>query len=167
MIEQTARVVEIDSNWIVVATESQSGCNSCNVKSGCGTSLLGQLFPNRPAQQLRLATADLDTAPRVGDRVVIGIDEAFLQQSTLLLYLVPLLGLLLGAIAGVPIGGEPMSILLGLLGLSVGLLMTRQSADRRSKRLANAVKVLRVQPAGGVVGIADLVTQHKSSKPTN
>jgi len=160
MIEQAARVIGVDGNSLLVSTERQSGCQSCDVKSGCGTSLLGKLFPNRPQQQLRLPLDDLP-APPTGTRVVIGIDEAYLQRSTLMLYAVPLLGLLLGAVLGAylgarpgsPLGTEPMSILLCLLGLSLGLLIPRLATGKDKERLSQAVKILRVEPAGIAVEI--------------
>jgi sigma-E factor negative regulatory protein RseC len=172
MIEQTARVISVEGDWVSVATERQSGCQSCDVKSGCGTSLIGQLFPQRPQQQLRLPLGQLSSAPRAGDRVIIGIDEAYLQSSTLLLYAVPLLGLLLGAVAGAylggrpgsPLGGEPMSIMLGLLGLSLALFVTRQTAGRRTGHLPRAVKILRVEPAGVMVGMPDVTSKAPESR---
>jgi sigma-E factor negative regulatory protein RseC len=175
MIEQTARVIRVEDDMVAVATERQSGCQSCDVKSGCGTSLIGQLFPDRPQQELRLPLGQLQARPRAGDRVVIGIDEAYLQRSTLLLYAVPLLGLLLGAVVGAylggrqasPMDGEPMSILLGLLGLSLGLYVTRQSAGRRTGQLTRAVRILRVEPAGIVVGMPGAPSNPNASESRN
>jgi positive regulator of sigma E activity len=107
--------------------------------------------------------------------VIIGIDEAYLQASTLLLYLVPLLGLLFGALLGgylgerpgSPIGGEPMSILLGLLGLGLGLYVTRQAAGRQNGRLAQAVQILRIEPAGIEVGIPGVASRSNPADSQN
>ena len=152
MIEQSARVLDTDGDSILLATERQSGCHSCDVKGGCGTSLIGSLFPNRPQQQLRLPLGDLSPPPSPGDRVTIGIDEGYLQSSTLLLYAVPLLGLMGGAVFGSLLGNaqteEPMSILFGLLGLSLGLIYNRYGAAQRSGKMAQYVKVLRVETRG-------------------
>jgi sigma-E factor negative regulatory protein RseC len=175
MIEQAARVIQVDGDSVLVATERQSGCQSCDVKGGCGTSLIGQLFPDRPQQHLRLPLGDLKPPPKAGERVIIGIDESYLQISTLLLYAVPLLGLLAGALLGAhlgkqpgsPLGAEPMSILLCLLGLSLGLMITRRTAGNRSGRMARAVKILRVEPSGIVVGIPGAMDNHATPGSRN
>lgn len=161
MIEQSARVLRLDGDWVVVATEPQSGCSSCDVKSGCGTSLIARLFPQRPQQQLRLPLRGIDPLPRPGDRVLLGIDQRYLHRSTLLLYTVPLMGLLGGAIVGSLVGGmpnsplasEPMSILLCLLGLSLGLAYTRKRAAVSARQPGQVVRLLRVTPAESPIAI--------------
>lgn len=162
MIEQYARVLEVRGDSLLVATERQSGCNSCDVKGSCGTSLIGRLFPQRPQQQLSLPIGDLSSLPGPGDRVIIGIDEGYLHSSTLLLYAVPLGGLLGGAILGSWLGGqpgsplssEPMSILFCLLGLSLALVYTRGRASARTRAIDGAVRLLRVEPRSVAVPLA-------------
>lgn len=157
MIEQSARVLLIDQDWVVVATEPQSSCSSCDARGGCGTSLVARLFPQRPEQQLRLSLQGIDPRPRPGDRVIVGIDEGYLHRSTLLLYAVPLVGLVGGAVAGSliaslsasPLAAEPMSILFCLLGLSLGLAYTRKRSLETARDPGQVVRLLRVvdQPA--------------------
>lgn len=177
MIEQTARVLEVDGESVLLATEQQAGCQSCDVKGGCGTSVIGRLFPQRPQQHLRLSQANIKPPARPGDQVVIGIDEGHLQKSTLFLYAVPLLGLLVGALLGGFLGerfeigasGEPMSILLGLLGLSIGLIALKYSALGSGlgsgDRLSQAVKILRVNQPAFSIGLADLQKPQTHEKP--
>jgi len=154
VIEQYARVVEVHGRNIRVVTEPQAGCQSCEVKGGCGTSLIGRLFPQRPQQLLDLSTGTLTSVPRPGDRVLIGIDEQHLQQAGLLLYATPLAGLLLGAVSGATLGAaigiqaqEPMSIIFGLLGLSLGLLYVKTRSAARSRGPEGPVRLLRLEPA--------------------
>jgi sigma-E factor negative regulatory protein RseC len=154
LIEQYARVVEVQGQNVRVLTERQPGCQSCEVKGGCGTSLIGRLFPQRPEQLLDLSAGQLTMVPRPGDRVLIGIDEQHLQQAGLLLYATPLAGLLLGAICGATLGAamgvqaqEPMSIISGLLGLSLGLLYVKRRSAARSYTAEGPVRLLRVAPA--------------------
>jgi sigma-E factor negative regulatory protein RseC len=158
LIEQYARVVAVQGRSVRVLTERQTGCQSCDVKGGCGTSLIGRLFPQRPEQLLELSTEPLATLPRPGDRVLIGIDEQHLQQVGLLLYATPLAGLLLGAVGGATLGlsigaqvQEPMSIIFGLLGLSLGLLYVRRRSAARAYTAEGPVRLLRVEPAAFAV----------------
>jgi sigma-E factor negative regulatory protein RseC len=113
--------------------------------------------------------------PKAGDRVLIGIDEGYLQKTTLLLYLVPLLGLLLGAIFGAYLGGLPgslfgselMSILFCLLGLSVGLWVTSRTTANDSGRSAQAVRLLRIEPASLAVGIVGSTPSSPAKKTSD
>jgi len=72
-----------------------------------------------------------------GERVVVGVQERGLVRASLVLYALPLLGLILFAILGqwagrllLPMAGEFPSILAGLLGLVTGLLLARKRSLR-------------------------------------
>jgi len=169
VIEQYARVVEADQHSVRVVTERQPSCQACDVKGGCGTSLIGKLFPQRPQQRLDLSTENFPSRLRPGDRVLIGLDEQHLHRASLLLYVTPLAGLVGGAVAGAGLGGlwgqntqEPMSIIAGLLGLSLGLLYVRKQSAVRYRDLGQAVRLLRVEPAVYEVGVP-VVREHLDS----
>jgi sigma-E factor negative regulatory protein RseC len=149
MIEADARVTSLDGGRVEIVTLRQSACNSCATKDGCGTSLIARWFPER--QLSFWLPNDIDA--RVGDRVVLGLDEGRLQRHSLLLYALPLAGLLAGALAGdrlfeaLQLPAEPGAIAGGLLGMIAALLHVR----RRSSHLADAgnggIRLLRVVPA--------------------
>ena len=146
MIEQRARVVAIEGDSVRIRTEPQTGCHSCGAKSGCGSALIAQMFPARFNQQLLLPRGELSVEPRAGDYVVVGIDEAYLQKSSLLLYAVPLLGLLAGAIAGQTLlGTELGGIAGGLSGLGGGLFAIRWGAQRLLSGAPEAMRIVRVE----------------------
>jgi sigma-E factor negative regulatory protein RseC len=129
VIEETARVVAVDGELALVETHRASACGSCSAGSGCGTALIGRFFGNRVAQ----VRARNRVGARVGQQVVLGLDERAMLKGALALYLVPLLGLLAGAILGHRLGGvwlpalaEPLSIVLGIAGLIGGLAWARR-----------------------------------------
>ncbi len=161
MIEQHARVVSVQGDQACVRTENPSGCSSCSAKSGCGSALVAQMFPGRNRGLLTLPVDHLPRAPRPGERVVIGIDENYLQRATLLLYAVPLLGLIGGAIGGEQLaqslygaGTSELGAILGSLsGLSMALAWVRHRAGRRGR---GEVRILRIDPAATSVAIRDL-----------
>lgn len=95
MIETEAVVVKIEDATAYVKAERKSGCSACSTGS-CGTSVLAGFF----AQKTPLYRASNDVGAKVGDRVVVGMDEAAMFKGTLLLYLFPLLLLFVGAVAG-------------------------------------------------------------------
>jgi len=87
MIEETATVIKIINQKILLETQRQSACQSCSVKSGCGTATLAKVVGNRSSQFM----VDNSLGVQVGDSVVVGVDENALVQSSLLLYFFPLI----------------------------------------------------------------------------
>lgn len=162
MIEQPAQVMEIDADRVLVRTEPQSGCHSCSAQGGCGTSLIGRLFPERPRHRIALALQDFPQRPRVGDHVLLGIAENQLQQTGLLLYALPLAGLIGGAVLGsamheagwLALAADPSSMLFGGVGFVLALGLARRAASAREHRMQKAVKVLHLTPVGIPVEIA-------------
>lgn len=124
MLEESGRVVDVDSDGVWVETIKMSACGSCSARSGCGQSLLASVG------QGKRSVICVDNPNRLhvaaDDNVVIGIGENAFMRISLLLYLFPLLALFAGAaIAGSLSLGEPVVIGCGLLGLTVGLVVVR------------------------------------------
>lgn len=46
MIEETALVLEVKGQHVLLETQRKSACQSCSVKSGCGTSTCQKLWVN-------------------------------------------------------------------------------------------------------------------------
>lgn len=134
MIEQTAIVVSLQSPFAEVETQRQSSCGSCQAKQGCGTATIARFFPQRAHRLLALNPIQA----RPGDRVILGLDDAALRNASLAVYLVPLLGLILGAVVGESLGqrfaiqaGELSSLLGGLFGILAGFFWVRLYGQRR------------------------------------
>lgn len=157
MIEQRGRVTRTEGDQVWIQTEAQTGCHSCSAKTGCGSALIAQMFPQRFNQQLQLPFKLGGTLPRPGDHVVLGIDEAYLQRLSLLLYAVPLLGLLGGAILGqFLIGTELAAVVAGLSGLGLALWSVRWSARRMLGLASRAVSILRIERSHTAVPLDSL-----------
>lgn len=139
MIEEIATVIKTEGEMMSVEIQRQSSCGACSVKSGCGTNLIASLFGKRRA----MLSLPNTIHARPGDRVVLGIRENDLVTGSIRLYLLPLAGLLLGALAGHLLAGtELFAIAGGLLGMFAVLqgLKARQVAPdirvlRREQRL--------------------------------
>lgn len=147
MLEEEGIILSVDGSVAEVVAETKSTCGSCAVKSGCGTSLLASLFPQRK----RSFRADNPVSARTGDRVIIGLDESALQIASLLVYLAPLLGLIGGAIVGTwlapqlaPDMVELFSIISGVAGFSLVLLLVRKISPWLSGRGRYQAIVLRI-----------------------
>ena len=50
MIEENAVVIDVNEQQVLLETQRQSACQSCSVKSGCGTSTLSKVVGNRSSQ---------------------------------------------------------------------------------------------------------------------
>ncbi len=130
MIEERGRVVGLESGAVWVQTQPQGTCSGCAARSGCGQGLMDGLGLSGRRGLTRAVT---DLHLQVGDSVVIGISESALLRSTLLVYLLPLLLLLVGALLAQAMGlGEPFVILGGLAGFACAWLWVR----RQGRRLA-------------------------------
>lgn len=114
MIEEQGRVVAVESGAVWVETLRKSTCSSCSVKAGCGQGLLDQLGAGGRRGLVR-ALSDLHL--NVGDGVIIGVREDLLVRGSLLVYLLPLLGLFVAAVLAEQAGlSEPWVILSALFG---------------------------------------------------
>jgi len=127
MIEEIAQVVAVDGDTILCQTQRSSTCHSCAVKEGCGTSVLAKVVGQRSTQISLPKTMDV----KVGDEIVLGIEENALVQGSLLIYTLPLIGMISAALLAQfwaeseGIVSELPIILAALGGFSGALLMVR------------------------------------------
>lgn len=96
MLEEHATVVALDNEYAQLEIIRKKPCGLCGKTRGCGVSMWGKLFNHRQ-KPLRLHN---DIGAKVGDDVVIGIQEDAFLKSTLYLYGIPLMSLLAGAMLG-------------------------------------------------------------------
>lgn len=123
MIEEQGRIVAVESGAVWVETLRKSTCSSCSVKAGCGQGLLDQLGTNSRRGYVR-ALSDLQL--NVGDAVIIGVREDLLVRGSLLVYLLPLLGLFAAAVLAGQAGlSEPWVILSALFGFAFACCAVR------------------------------------------
>ena len=130
----------------VVRIRRAEACHSCSQKSAC--------------QTLGGVTKDVDlvmTNPlgaRSGDRVSIFLPEASVVKASAVLYAVPLLGLLGGAMAGVLLGhwrgwsGDTPAVLGTGVGLLLALLITRVLAGRMMVAPSYQPQMVRIEERG-------------------
>jgi sigma-E factor negative regulatory protein RseC len=123
MIEQQATVIEIKDDTIWLQAERQSTCGQCQIKQGCGTGLLAKHVGQRFSKIAVNNTTDVS----IGQHVTVAIPEQTLLQGAALMYLLPL-GLLFmfSMAARALVLGELAEIILGLIGLVLGFIWTKQ-----------------------------------------
>ncbi len=133
MIEQAGVVVTVQGEYALVDGNRSTACGSCSARSGCGVSVLARVFGGRPVHLRALNRINA----RVGDPVVIGISEAGLLRGSMAVYLAPLAGLIVGALAGSWLGqgwsvlaGDAGALTGGCCGFVAGLVWLRRFSRR-------------------------------------
>ena len=133
MIEERAIIVSLESETSAAestATDSTAtleierkvACGLCGQTRGCGNSIWGKLF----AHQSTAFKAQNRINAKVGDSVIVGINEKALLKSALLLYILPLATMLVGAILATQLNDTNGYAMLGaLVGLVLGFVWVK------------------------------------------
>lgn len=124
MITETAIVVSIENNQTWVETQRKSACGQCSANKGCGTSVLSKVIGNK----LTKIKAINNIGAKVGDEVVIGLNEQSLLKGAFMTYMLPLLFMFLFAVIGQLFSenmqlqnNELLVVVFGVVGLLLGL----------------------------------------------
>lgn len=131
MIEARATIIRLEGNEALVESAQGGGCGNCESASGCGTGKVSQLFmKSRRFRVLNEGNA------QVGTLVQVALREGVLLRSALLIYMLPLLLLLGGALAGLHwskalVDNDLNSAVGGLMGLLLGFILVRVISLRR------------------------------------
>ena len=140
MLQETGRIIAVETDAVWVETIQQSTCGSCAAKKGCGQSLLAKLS-GKPAYLRVLLQGK--KGYQVNDNVTIGIPDDVIVKGSLLVYFIPLL--LMIVFAGIAhtysidrqLTSEVLPAFSGIVGLFVGGAIVRFHAHchRNDKRL--------------------------------
>ncbi|MDI1297955.1 SoxR reducing system RseC family protein [Methylotenera sp.] len=130
MIEEYAIVTKSAGTLATLEIERRTACGLCGQKRGCGNATWGKMLGHDSHD----FTAENQINAQVGDSVVVGIDEQAVLSSALFLYIVPLLGLLIGTVAADYLFKNQFYVIIGaLLGLVLGFLWVKGHLIGRDK----------------------------------
>jgi sigma-E factor negative regulatory protein RseC len=122
MIEEYAIVTKSAGNTATLEIERRTACGLCGQKRGCGNATWGKMLGHDSHD----FTAENQINAKVGDSVVVGIDEQAVLNSAFFLYVVPLLGLLIGTLLTDYLFKNQFYVILGaVLGLVLGFLWVK------------------------------------------
>jgi len=137
MIEEQVVVIEITSEGAWVEGIQQSACGSCSAKAGCGQHAMSQLGRKvslwLPLDDSSDEGIDLKQSIKVGQQIVVGLPEGAILKSTVVLYGVPLVLLVLGAIIGNALGGELASIFTAMVAMLLGFKLARYWSEKNKR----------------------------------
>lgn len=144
MIEEQGRVLSTEPGAVWVETVRRSTCGSCQARAGCGQALLSKLGSGSRQGFVRVLS---DREHDVGDEVIIGIPEQAVVLGSAWVYLVPLIGLFLSALAAQGLGfAEPAIISAAAVGLFLGLALVRWHSRRHAANPHFQPRLLRTLP---------------------
>ena len=135
----TVTKIEGDKAWVLVKRSSM--CDCCNSRSAC-VSLGG----GKDMESEALNTA----GGKVGDRVLLRISSKSLWKISFLFYMVPVIALIAGALAGMKIGEkysfnpEISSLLFGIFACAVSFLFIKIFSKRFKNNREYMPEVIRI-----------------------
>lgn len=129
VISVSGCVIEVGEDFVWAATNSKSACAHCSERQGCGVSALSNLIGRR-SNRIRVPNS---MNASLGDEVILGVRETALLKSTFMLYLLPLLSMLIFALAiNVMVNNEALTVLAAGCGLLAGFAVVRYFAARNA-----------------------------------
>lgn len=143
MITEKAKVASINGDKAVLHTERQSTCGQCAANKACGTYAMSKVMGNkRNSMEVSVPVSHIHSRLQAGDEVTVAIPESAFLQGTLILYGLPLGGLIAGAVVGQIFSGELASILCGFSGLAIGFLSANRYLKKRKQNLECDLRIL-------------------------
>jgi sigma-E factor negative regulatory protein RseC len=91
-MKEDFEIIEIRQDWMLLKAQRQSGCQTCESKSTCGTGVLSGFFAG--FSQFKKS---LQQGVKTGDVITLEIASSELFFRAFQLYLMPLLALFFGA----------------------------------------------------------------------
>jgi sigma-E factor negative regulatory protein RseC len=122
MIEEFAVVTKRLDGYVLLEVERRTACGLCGQKRGCGNATWGKLLGHKSQEFVAENTIDA----KLGESVVVGIDEREILGTVFYLYVVPLISMLVAAVAADQLfNNELYVILAAALGLLLGFLWVK------------------------------------------
>ncbi|HAS6043332.1 TPA: transcriptional regulator [Vibrio vulnificus] len=150
MMTALATVTQVTPNdhgfEVALSCEQQTSCSSCSSQKSCGTGVVSKVFGNKSL----LWHLETQRRLHVGQVVEIGIPEQSLLQSAMLVYLLPIVAMLLGALFGHLVFspwlemGEGAVVLTSMLFAFIGILLAKKLAQPLEQKSAAQVELMRV-----------------------
>lgn len=154
-MQEEGLVRSLQGGLAMVESVQSEACASCGAKGACHA--LG-------GEKIRIVTALNEAGAQVGDRVMLSMPRKAVLGASFLAYMVPVLGLILGAALGdglAPNWGwdaQTGAVVLGLGGLAVSWLLVSLIAKRLARKSNFTVRIVRVLEKGATDALDECAT---------
>jgi sigma-E factor negative regulatory protein RseC len=135
--QEIAEVSSTDGDYVLLKTSNKTSCGECASKASCGSVKFFKPLVDNDVIKIK-NTLDL----KEGDSVILALPPSKLLLGTFLVYLFPLFSLMIFAILGKMISGEGLSILMGLAGLGLSLVLVSKFVKRKEVSQQFTPKIL-------------------------
>ncbi|MGI9130527.1 MAG: SoxR reducing system RseC family protein [Candidatus Methylopumilus sp.] len=142
MIEEQAVVIKASKERVTLEVVRSKPCGLCGQVRGCGNSIWGKIFSH---QSGHIETRN-DLNAKLGDVVILGIDETLMLKSSLMLYGVPLFLMFLGMVIANTFAKEKVEFyaLVGAVtGLFLGVVMIKRIINEKMHMFYNEAQLIR------------------------
>jgi sigma-E factor negative regulatory protein RseC len=142
MIEEQAIVIKASKDRVTLEVVRSAPCGLCGQVRGCGNSIWGKIFSH---QSGHIETRN-DLNAKLGDIVILGIDETLMLKSSLMLYGVPLFTMFLGMLVFNHLAKEMVELytLIGAIaGLFLGVVMIKRVINEKMQMFYNEAQLIR------------------------
>lgn len=144
MLKEEGLVTQVMGNIATVITKNQLACSSCKVAESCGNGIVekylsGKTFTSQIKNRLNA---------QVGDTVIIQIPKSSITNASLIVYFIPLLGIMLfTVVASLLNQTENIIIMYSLIGLAFSLLVTKYYNQKVIKKELYLPKMVSISDA--------------------
>ena len=143
MIKEQAVVTFKEDDQVSVEIMRTKPCGLCGKTQGCGNSIWAKIFSHK---RNKLSIKN-NIGVKVGDRVMLTIEENYLLRSSLLLYGLPLLFLFIGMVFMDTITqkNSDLWVLVGaIFGMLSGLILVKFLARKNHDRLYKEAMITKI-----------------------
>jgi sigma-E factor negative regulatory protein RseC len=141
MIEMRAIVIQLQGEDASVKPIGTGGCGHCDSEGGCGSSTLTKMFCSNKPRNFKVRN---EVSAKVGDEIQVSIPDGVLLRGAMKMYVLPLILLLAGGIAGVGLAGgeaagrDAYAVTGAVIGLLLGFILARLS-PRVDRAVASSI----------------------------
>ena len=128
MLEERGVVTSIDEQIVTVQTKHNNSCGGCAANKSCGTGSLANVLGQKHTE-IKVIRSD---NVKIGDTVIIALNEQYLVKSAMILYLLPILTMFIMAGSYKYLSfilhwqqSELFTAIAGIAGLLFGLIIVR------------------------------------------
>ncbi|QYK00653.1 SoxR reducing system RseC family protein [Shewanella psychrotolerans] len=97
MMEEVATVIRSGNDgWVTVEVKVKNACNHCDNNESCGTSAVSKAF----SPKVQRFSVPSNEQYKAGELLKLGLPESVILKAAAIVYLLPLVGLFIGAVFG-------------------------------------------------------------------
>ena len=132
MMTEIGRVVAQEAHAFWVETVRNTACGDCSGRDHCGQGIISKMYGEMRHRVRVQCRGPNDAVPAIGQRVEIELPERVFVLGVLAMYLVPLVALIAGALAGaeIPGGGDATAAIGAVCGLVLSFWLVRKLSAR-------------------------------------